>query len=76
MPKGEVRSWGLGRKKGLTFISTYVDLQYGRADSTFETDTDSARRFADAAWAMAARLFFEPEHQHPFRNALPDFDAA
>jgi len=25
---------------------------------------------------MAARVFAEPEHQHPFRDALSDFEAA
>jgi hypothetical protein len=63
-------------KRGLTIISTYVDLQYGRSHSTFEADLDGARCFIDSAWPMAARVFLEPEHEHPIWNALPDLDAA
>src|SRR5271163_5054090 len=76
MRRRGVASWGQAEKSDLTIISIYVDLRYGRAHSTFETNPPSSRCSTHPSRAVASRIFTEPKHGHSFRDAIPHSHAA
>jgi len=63
-------------KKGLTNISTYVELIYGRTDTTLAADVGGSRSPRGACGTVASRVFVEPTNRDSVGDAVPDFDAA
>jgi len=62
--------------QGLTIISTYVDLCYGRSHTAFPADLGGTGCTLGAAGGMASRIFAEPADWDSLGHAVSHFDAA